>query len=81
MTEPGAGSDLKGIRTRAVRDGDDYVVNGSKIFITNGSIATILMLVVRTDATDRKRGLSILMVETEGPGRLPRRAACSTRWA
>ena len=66
MTEPGAGSDLKGIRTKAVRDGDHYVVNGSKIFITNGSIATILMLVVRTDATDRKRGLSILMVETKG---------------
>ncbi len=66
MTEPGAGSDLKGIRTRAVRDGADYVVNGSKIFITNGSIATILMLVVRTDPADRRRGLSILMVETEG---------------
>jgi acyl-CoA dehydrogenase len=65
MTEPGAGSDLKGIRTKAVRDGDEYVVSGSKIFITNGSIATILMLVVRTDATDRKRGLSILMVETK----------------
>jgi acyl-CoA dehydrogenase len=65
MTEPGAGSDLKGIRTRAVREGDAYVVNGSKIFITNGSIATILMLVVRTDPNDRSRGLSILMVETE----------------
>jgi len=65
MTEPGAGSDLKGIRTRAVREGDQYVVNGSKIFITNGSIATILMLVVRTDPGDRSRGLSILMVETE----------------
>jgi len=69
MTEPGAGSDLKGIRTRAVREGDEYVVNGSKIFITNGSIATILMLVVRTDPNDRSRGLSILMVETENlPG-------------
>jgi acyl-CoA dehydrogenase len=64
MTEPGAGSDLKGIRTRAVREGDEYVINGSKIFITNGSIATILMLVVRTDPGDRSRGLSILMVET-----------------
>jgi len=66
MTEPGAGSDLKGIRTRAVLEGGEYVVNGSKIFITNGSIATILMLVVRTDPNDRSRGLSILMVETEG---------------
>ena len=65
MTEPGAGSDLKGIRTRAVREGGEYVINGSKIFITNGSIATILMLVVRTDPNDRSRGLSILMVETE----------------
>jgi len=64
MTEPGAGSDLKGIRTRAVRDGDHYVVNGSKIFITNGGQAEILMLVVRTDPNDRSRGLSILMVET-----------------
>ena len=64
MTEPGAGSDLKAIRTRAVRDGDDYVVNGSKIFITNGGSAEILMLVVRTDPNDRNRGLSILMVET-----------------
>ncbi len=66
MTEPGAGSDLKGIRTRAVREGDQYVINGSKIFITNGSIATILMLVVRTDPSDRSRGMSIMMVETEG---------------
>jgi acyl-CoA dehydrogenase len=69
MTEPGAGSDLKGIRTRAVREGADYVVNGSKTFITNGSIATLMMLVVRTDPADRTRGLSIFMVETEGrPG-------------
>ena len=66
MTEPGAGSDLKGIRTRAELDGDHYVVNGSKIFITNGGSATLLMLVVRTNPTERKRGLSILMVETEG---------------
>jgi acyl-CoA dehydrogenase len=66
MTEPGAGSDLKGIRTRAVRDGDHYVVNGSKIFITNGGSAELLMLVVRTDPSDRGRGLSILMVETAG---------------
>ncbi|MBP6106282.1 MAG: acyl-CoA dehydrogenase family protein [Steroidobacteraceae bacterium] len=66
MTEPGAGSDLKGIRTRAVRTGDQYVINGSKIFITNGGSAGLLMLVVRTDPADRSRGLSILMVETEG---------------
>ncbi|WP_341920142.1 acyl-CoA dehydrogenase family protein [Hydrocarboniphaga effusa] len=64
MTEPGAGSDLQGIRTRAVRDGDDYIVNGSKIFITNGYLAGLLALVVRTDTGSR--GLSILIVETQG---------------
>ena len=66
MTEPGAGSDLQGIRTRALRDGDHYVVDGSKIFITNGGSASLVMLVVRTDPKERKRGLSILIVETEG---------------
>jgi acyl-CoA dehydrogenase len=65
MTEPGAGSDLQGIRTRAVRDGDHYVVNGSKIFITNGAQAGLIALVVRTNPAERKKGLSILMVETE----------------
>ena len=65
MSEPSAGSDLQAIRTRAVRDGDHYVVNGSKIFITNGSVCTLLMLVVRIDPSARKRGLSLLMVETE----------------
>lgn len=65
MTEPGAGSDLQGIRTRAVRDGDSYVINGSKIFITNGGSAGLLMLVTRTDPNERKRGLSLFMVETK----------------
>jgi acyl-CoA dehydrogenase len=66
MTEPGAGSDLQGIRTRAVADADGFIINGSKIFITNGAQATLIALVVRTDPNERKRGLSILMVETEG---------------
>jgi acyl-CoA dehydrogenase len=65
FTEPGAGSDLKGIRTRAVRDGNDYVVNGSKIFITNGYLTELIALVVRTDPTPGSKGLSILMVETK----------------
>jgi acyl-CoA dehydrogenase len=65
MTEPGAGSDLQGIRTRAVRDGDDYIVNGSKIFITNGSLTGLLALVVRTDPAAGSKGFSILMVETK----------------
>jgi acyl-CoA dehydrogenase len=65
MTEPGTGSDLKSIKTRATRDGDYYVINGSKIFITNGGQASLLVLVARTSAEPGSRGLSILMVETE----------------
>ena len=61
MTEPGTGSDLKGIRTRAVKQGDHYVVDGGKTFITNGWLAGLLMLVVRTNAEDRNKCLSILM--------------------
>ena len=63
MTEPGAGSDLQSIRTRAVRDGDHYVVNGSKLFITNGYLAGLVALVVKTDPAERAKGVSILMVE------------------
>ena len=68
MTEPGAGSDLQGIRTRAVRagDADDYIVNGSKTFITNGFLAGLVLLVVKTDPTHGARGTSILIVETAG---------------
>ncbi len=65
MTEPGAGSDLQGIRTRAERRGDEYLVNGSKIFITNGYLAGLVMLVVKTDATQGAKGTSILIVETK----------------
>jgi acyl-CoA dehydrogenase len=66
MTEPAAGSDLRGVRTRAIREGDVYRINGSKIFITNGGSATLLMLLVKTDPEARKGGMSLLMVETEG---------------
>lgn len=65
MTEPGAGSDLQGIVTRAVKDGDHYVVNGSKIFITNGYLCELLVLVVRTDPNAGSKGLSLLVLETE----------------
>jgi acyl-CoA dehydrogenase len=68
MTEPAAGSDLRGVRTRAVREGDVYRINGSKIFITNGGSATLLMLLVKTDPEARKGGMSLIMVETEGLG-------------
>jgi len=64
MTEPGAGSDLKAVRTRARRDGDDYVVDGSKVFITNGHSANLLVLVVRTGGEGSK-GVSLLVAETE----------------
>ncbi len=64
MTEPGAGSDLQGIKTRAVRDGDDYVINGSKIFITNGYLAGLIALVVKTQPGNGAKGTSIIMVET-----------------
>lgn len=66
MTEPGTGSDLQGIVTRAVKDGDHYVVNGSKIFITNGYLCELLVLVVRTDPNAGSKGLSLLVLETEG---------------
>ena len=66
MTEPGAGSDLQGVRTKAERDGDHYVVNGSKIFITNGYLAEFLILVARTNPEiPGGKGLSILLVETK----------------
>jgi len=65
MTEPSAGSDLQGIRTRAVREGDRYVVNGSKIFITNGYLAELIALVVKTQPGEGAKGTSILMVETQ----------------
>ncbi len=64
ITEPGAGSDMKGIRTRAVRDGDHYVVSGSKIFISNGFLAGLIALVVKTDNAPGSKSVSILMVET-----------------
>ena len=65
ITEPGAGSDMKGIRTRAVRDGDHYVVNGSKIFISNGFLAGLIALVVKTDTAPGSKSVSLLMVETK----------------
>ncbi len=67
MTEPGAGSDLSGIRTSARRDGDDFVVNGSKTFITNGINADLVVTAVRT-GEDRHHGLSLLVLERGMPG-------------
>ncbi|MFG1784455.1 acyl-CoA dehydrogenase family protein [Rhodococcus oryzae] len=63
MTEPGAGSDLKAIKTTAIRDGDDYIVNGSKTFITNGASADMIVLVVKTDPKAGAKGVSLLIVD------------------
>lgn len=68
MTEPGGGTDLQNMRTRAMRKGDGYVVDGSKTFITNGSIADLLVLAVKTDATQKSKGVSLLLFETRTPG-------------
>ena len=71
MTEPGAGSDLQGIRSTAVRDGDHYVLNGQKTFISNGQLADIVIVVARTDPDAGHRGISLLMVERGMPGFAP----------
>jgi alkylation response protein AidB-like acyl-CoA dehydrogenase len=63
MTEPGAGSDLAGIKTTAIRDGDHYVVNGSKTFITNGINADLVITAVKTDPSQRHQGMSLLVIE------------------
>src|SRR6202000_1973115 len=63
MTEPEMGSDLAGLRTTAIRDGDTYVVNGSKTFITNGINADLVIAAVKTDPTQRHGGISILIIE------------------
>ena len=64
MTEPGTGSDLQNIKTTAKRDGNDYLVNGSKTFITNGQQADLIILVTKTDASAGAKGVSLLMIET-----------------
>ncbi|MFW5416058.1 acyl-CoA dehydrogenase family protein [Nocardiopsis sp. CNT-189] len=68
MTEPGAGSDLQGIRTTAVRDGDGYVLNGQKTFITNGINSDLVIVVARTDPEAGAHGISLLVVERGAAG-------------
>ncbi|MFB9381578.1 acyl-CoA dehydrogenase family protein [Pseudonocardia petroleophila] len=67
MTEPGTGSDLSGIATRAVRDGDDFVVDGAKTFISSGQLADLVVLATRT-SPERHRGLTLFVVEADTPG-------------
>ncbi|MBE9375800.1 acyl-CoA dehydrogenase family protein [Saccharopolyspora sp. HNM0983] len=68
MTEPGAGSDLQGIRTTAVRDGDEFILNGQKTFISNGILADLVIVVARTDPDAGHEGISLLVVERDMPG-------------
>ena len=68
MTEPSGGSDLQAMRTVAVRDGDDFVINGQKVFITNGHSADLIVLACKTDPRAGARGVSLLLVETDRPG-------------
>lgn len=68
MTEPGAGSDLQGIRTRAVRDGNHYVLNGQKTFISNGQLADLVIVVAKTDPDEKAKGISLILVEREREG-------------
>merc|ERR1711976_208710 len=70
MTEPGAGSDLQGVRTNAKRDGDDWILNGSKVFITNGWMAdmSIVVAVTNTEAKSAAHGISLFLVEADMPG-------------
>ncbi|WP_422048818.1 acyl-CoA dehydrogenase family protein [Shimia sp.] len=66
MTEPGTGSDLQAVKTTAIRDGNEYLINGSKTFITNGATADLIVLVAKTDPSAKGRGVSLIIVETEG---------------
>ncbi|MFY0399066.1 acyl-CoA dehydrogenase family protein [Brevundimonas naejangsanensis] len=66
MTEPGAGSDLQGVKTTAVKQGDHYVLNGSKTFITNGQLANFIIVVAKTDPAEGAKGTSLICLETDG---------------
>ncbi len=68
VTEPGAGSDVASIRTNAVRDGDSYVINGSKMFITNGGIADYVILATKTEKEKGHEGISMFLVDRGAPG-------------
>lgn len=68
MTEPNTGSDLKAVRTTAIRDGDEYVINGSKTFISNGLTADLIIVVCKTDPAAGAKGISLIAVEADRPG-------------
>lgn len=68
MTEPHAGSDLKAIKTRAVRDGDDFLISGQKVFISNGQLCDLIVLATKTDASAGAKGVTLFLVDTSLPG-------------
>ncbi|MEE4022621.1 acyl-CoA dehydrogenase family protein [Gordonia sp. PKS22-38] len=68
MTEPGTGSDLQNVKTKAVRDGDDYVIDGAKTFITNGGQADLIIVVAKTDVGEGAKGISLILVEGDRDG-------------
>lgn len=68
MTEPHAGSDLKEVRTRATRDGDDFIINGQKVFISNGQLCDLVVLATKTDSAAGAKGVSLFIVEGDRPG-------------
>ena len=68
MTEPGTGSDLQGVKTTAIRDGNHYVLNGSKTYITNGQNADVVIVVAKTDPSLGSKGISLILVERGTPG-------------
>ncbi len=68
MTEPGTGSDLQGIKTTALEVGDEYVLNGSKTYITNGQHAELVIVAAKTDPAQGARGVSLILVESDRPG-------------
>lgn len=68
LTEPAAGSDLKGIRTRAVREGDEYVINGQKVYISNGQLCDLIVLACKTDPAAGAKGMSFILVEGDRTG-------------
>src|SRR4029077_293229 len=68
LTEPQAGSDLKGMRTTAIRDGDSFVINGQKTFISNGQLCDVVVLAAKTDPQSRDAGISLFIVPANTPG-------------
>ncbi len=80
MTEPGTGSDLRGIRTTARRDGDRWILNGQKTFISSGIMADLVVVAARTDQEGGSRGFSLFVVERDTPG-FRARASAGQNWA